>query len=73
MEAVRIFESTLAKHNKPVSGMAFGPPEAKKMLAKGRSVIVANADVMAIQSTVQELGQVRELFPAKDYSGVFQK
>jgi hypothetical protein len=46
LEAVALYESTLAKHNKPASGLAFGPPEAKATLSKGKSMIFGSADVL---------------------------
>jgi 4-hydroxy-2-oxoheptanedioate aldolase len=72
-DAVATFESTLAKHNMPASGLAFGPPEMKAILSKGRSMIFGSADMMALMSACGELQQIRQEYPAKDHSKIFKQ
>jgi 4-hydroxy-2-oxoheptanedioate aldolase len=48
LDAVAIYESTLAKHNKPASGLALGPPEAKATLSKGKSMLFGSADLFGL-------------------------
>lgn len=73
LEALAEYEGALAKHNKPASGLAFGPPDMKKELSRGKSLIVASADVFALMAALGDLAQLREEFPAMDYSKVYTK
>lgn len=73
LEAVALYESTLAKHNKPASGIAFGPPEAKAIMAKGKSFLVTGADVLGILGQGAELGYMKQNYTAMDYSKVYKK
>ena len=73
LDAIAIFESTLAKHNKPVSGLSFGSPEMKATLSKGRSILFTSADMLGLMSALGELQQSRAEHPAKDHSKVFKQ
>jgi len=73
LEAVAEYEAALAKHNKPASGLAFGPPGVKQVLSRGKSLLVASADIYALLSGLGDLVQLREEFPAMDYSKVYTK
>ena len=64
LEAVEIYEKTMAKHNKPKGGFAMGPPDMMKTLGKGKSFIVTSSDVLAFMSFSGELKLAHELFPA---------
>jgi 4-hydroxy-2-oxoheptanedioate aldolase len=72
VDACTVFESTLTKHNKPASGLAFGPPAAKAVLTKGRSMIFGSADIFGLMAAVGELQQFRKDYPAKEFSSVFK-
>lgn len=71
LEALAVYEAALAKHNKPASGLAFGPPDMKKTLSRGKSMLVSAADVYGLMGALGELGGLREEFPAQDYSKVY--
>ncbi|KAF4624741.1 hypothetical protein G7Y89_g13428 [Cudoniella acicularis] len=71
-EAVKVYEAALAKHNKPASGLAFGTPEMKEHLSRGRSMIVVAADTYALMGTMGDLAEVRKDYPAMDYSKVYK-
>lgn len=73
VEALAEYEAALAKHNKPASGLAFGPPNMKKALSRGKSLIVSAADTFALMGALGDLAQLREEFPAMDYSKVYTK
>jgi 4-hydroxy-2-oxoheptanedioate aldolase len=73
LDAVKLYESTLAKHNKPASGFAAGPPEIKAKLARGKSLLVITSEVSALQGTITELAHTRGNFPAMKYEGVYKK
>jgi 4-hydroxy-2-oxoheptanedioate aldolase len=73
LEAVAMYESTLAKHNKPASGLAVGDPEQKKAMAKGRSFIVTGSDMFALMGQMGELAFARENFPQMDFANVYKK
>jgi 4-hydroxy-2-oxoheptanedioate aldolase len=73
LEAVALYESTLAKHNKPASGLSLGPPEMKEVLGKGKSFMVAGADYVALLGQGAELSDMRQRFPARDHSKVYKK
>lgn len=73
LEAVKVYEAALAKHNKPASGLAFGPPEMKATLSRGRSMIVVAADTYALMASMGDLATIRQDYPAMDYSKVYSQ
>ena len=73
LEAVALYESTLAKHNKPASGLALGPPEMKDNLGKGRSFMVTGSDYFALLGQGAELEDMRKRFPTRDHSNIYKK
>lgn len=72
LEAVALYESTLAKHNKPASGLALGTPEMKAIMGRGKSFMVSGADYYALLGQGAELGDMRQRFPAMDHSKVYK-
>jgi 4-hydroxy-2-oxoheptanedioate aldolase len=69
LEAVKLYEGTLRKYNKPASGLALGDPATVDAMARGRSFIVNSADMYALMgSGLQEQAYMRQRFPAKDHS-----
>lgn len=72
LEAVALYESTLAKHNKPASGLALGTPEMKESLARGKSFMVTGSDYFALLGQCSELGDMKQRFPAMDYSKAYK-
>ena len=70
-EAVALYESTLRKHNKPASGLAFGSPEMKNALGRGRSFMVTGADIYALMGESAQLSDMRERFQQKDHSEIY--
>ena len=72
LEAVALYESTLAKHNKPASGLAFGTPEMKAVLGRGKSFMVSGADMFAILQQGEVFGDMRQSFPAIDHSKIYK-
>lgn len=73
LEAVALYESTLAKHNKPASGLALGTPEMKATMGRGKSFMVSGADYYGIIGLNTELGDMRQRFPPMDYSKVYKQ
>ena len=74
LEAVALYESTLAKHNMPASGLAMGTPETKEMMGRGKSFVVVAADTYAIMGAgLSELGYFRENFPRKNHKGIYKQ
>jgi 4-hydroxy-2-oxoheptanedioate aldolase len=73
LEAVALFERTLAKHNKPASGLALGTPEMKTIMAKGKSCMVTGSDYYAILGQCAALGDMKQNFPAMDYSKIYKQ
>jgi 2-keto-3-deoxy-L-rhamnonate aldolase RhmA len=73
LEAVALYESTLAKHNKPASGLALGTPEMKQTMARGKSFMVTGCDYYALLGQCSELGGMKQNFPAMDYSKVYKQ
>lgn len=73
LEAVKLYEATLAKHNMPASGLAMGTPESKAIMGRGKSFIVVAADTYAIMGAgLSELGYFRENFPRRDHKGTYK-
>jgi 4-hydroxy-2-oxoheptanedioate aldolase len=69
LEAVAKFRAVMKKHNKPYSGFALGPPEAKEQMGKGRSFLIVESDIFSIVEVgVKSLCHAREAFPAQDFS-----
>jgi 4-hydroxy-2-oxoheptanedioate aldolase len=68
IEAVRLYEGTLAKHNKPASGLALGTPEMKEVMGRGKSFMVSGSDYYALLGQGTELG-----FPARKYEGIYKQ
>jgi 4-hydroxy-2-oxoheptanedioate aldolase len=74
LEAVALFESTLAKHNQAVSGFALGPPEVKAMLARGKSFLMVAADFMSIVGNgLQDLASSRADFKQQSQVGIYKR
>jgi len=74
LEALALFESTLAKHNQAYSGFSLGPPEAKAMLSKGKSFLMVAADFFSIVgSGCADLAEARKIYPAKNQNGVLKR
>ena len=51
LKAKALYESTLRKHNKPASGLAFGSYEINIAMARGRSFVVAAGDMFGLMET----------------------
>lgn len=64
-EAVAKFRAIVRKHNKPSGGFALGSPERMRAMGQGKALIFVAIDVAALMSTVDELKQARQLFPAE--------
>ncbi|KAG0647337.1 2-keto-3-deoxy-L-rhamnonate aldolase [Hyphodiscus hymeniophilus] len=73
LEAVALYESTLAKHNKPASGLALGTPEMKAILGRGRSFMVTGCDFYGLLGQSAEMTNMRQMFPQVDHSKVYKK
>ncbi|KAI9713182.1 MAG: hypothetical protein M1820_001167 [Bogoriella megaspora] len=65
LEALKIYDETLKKHNKPRAGFAMGPPDIMKMLGAGNSFIMCAADVVQLLQLGSSLSLAREVFPAE--------
>lgn len=73
VEAVAKYEATLAKHDKPASELATGPPEMKAEMARARSCLFSGGDLFALLGQAGELAYMRENFPIKAYKGVYKE
>ncbi|KAG4433193.1 hypothetical protein IFR05_011328 [Cadophora sp. M221] len=74
LDAVALYESTLAKHNMPASGLAMGTPESKAAMGRGKSFVVVAAETFAIMGAgLTELGYFRENFPKRNHKGVYKQ
>ena len=62
-QAAAKFLSVLKKHNKPKGGIALGPPDVMKEIAKDSSVIFTAVDVMGLMGLAENLPAVKKLFP----------
>ncbi|CAG8980338.1 hypothetical protein HYALB_00013677 [Hymenoscyphus albidus] len=71
LEGVKIYEAALAKHNKPASGLAFGTPEAKEIMSKGKSMLFCAADVYGLMGALGDLADTRKEYPARNYGAKF--
>ncbi|KAI5806079.1 Pyruvate/Phosphoenolpyruvate kinase-like domain-containing protein [Geopyxis carbonaria] len=65
-DAVKLYEDTMRKHNKPMAGFAMGDAETKKRMAKGKSYVTITADVMGLMGQLKELVDTRPLLPAEN-------
>lgn len=73
VDAVKLYEGTLRKHNMPASGLALGDPETIKNMARGKSFMVTTSDFHSLMGQgLQELGAFRRGFPASNYSEVYE-
>jgi 4-hydroxy-2-oxoheptanedioate aldolase len=74
LEAVALYESTLAKHNQAASGFSLGTPEAKAMLSKGKSFLMVAADFFAIvQNGSQDLATSRTDYKQQNHNGIYKR
>jgi 4-hydroxy-2-oxoheptanedioate aldolase len=72
LEAVALFESTLAKHKNPASGLVLGTSEMKATLGRGKSFMVSGADMYGILQQGDALGDMRQRFPAIEHSKIYK-
>ncbi|KAI9641290.1 hypothetical protein NHQ30_010091 [Ciborinia camelliae] len=73
-DAVALYESTLAKHNMPSSGMAMGfSVEAKLGMARGKSLLISGSDIFALMMQGGEAKQMHQNLVAHDHSGIYKK
>ncbi|KAA6413659.1 MAG: aldolase citrate lyase family [Lasallia pustulata] len=61
LEAVATYEAALDKHDKPRSGIVYGP--AMRHLHKEKSLMFVSADAFALMGMVGELAEARSIFP----------
>lgn len=73
VEAVALYESTMAKHNKPASGFSMGTPEQMEKTSKGKAFLVVGAELYAImQNGLEQLGKYREFAKKRNMQGEFK-
>jgi hypothetical protein len=70
--AVKKYNATLKKHNKPSSGFAMGPPDVKAALGHGKSFIMCASDFFPLVGEAASIAQTRTEFPAQDFSKVYK-
>ena len=69
LDAVKLYEDTLKKHNMPASGLAIGDPETVKRTAKTKSFKITSNDFYSLLGQgLQDIGAFRKDYPAKNYS-----
>ena len=61
LQALATYEAALDKHDKPRSGIVYGP--AMRHLHKGKSFMVVSADAFAVLGMAGELAEARSIFP----------
>ena len=62
-DAVQLYEATMAKHDKPKAGFAFGTPELMRTTGTGMSLIVVAVDILALGTMMGQMAVGRDLFP----------
>jgi 4-hydroxy-2-oxoheptanedioate aldolase len=74
LEAVALWESTLAKHNQAASGFALGTPEAKAYLSRGKSFLMVAADVFTLVGAgCQDLAEARADYKKQNHKGIYKQ
>jgi 4-hydroxy-2-oxoheptanedioate aldolase len=74
LDAVKLFESTMAKHNKPATGFSMGTPEQMERTARGKCLLVVGAELYAVmQDGLTQLGKYRQFVPKQNYKGVYKQ
>jgi 4-hydroxy-2-oxoheptanedioate aldolase len=62
--AQKIYYDTIAKHNKPSSGLALGSPQRRQEMGKGKCFVISCTDVSSLMGTLGELAEARQMYPA---------
>lgn len=74
VEAVALYESTLAKHNKPSSGMAMGfDVDSKIAMARGKSLVISGSDIFPLMMQAGEAKQMHANLKAHDHKGIYKQ
>jgi 4-hydroxy-2-oxoheptanedioate aldolase len=74
LEAVALYESTLAKHNQAASGFSLGTPEAKAELSRGKSFLMVAADFFAIVANgCADLAGARGEYKQQNHNGIYKR
>lgn len=74
LEAVALYESTMAKHNKPKAGFTLGAtPQQRAAGAKGKVLAALGYDIFAFVGQAVDLMGARPLLPAMDLSKPVKK
>lgn len=63
LDALEVYKATLAKHNKPFSGFAMGPPEMMKAMGTGMSMCAVGGDVLGLVAQSDTLVAARDALP----------
>ncbi|TEY39422.1 hypothetical protein BOTCAL_0457g00010 [Botryotinia calthae] len=72
-DAVALYESTLAKHNKPSSGLAMGfNVDDKIAMARGKSLVVSGSDIFPLMMQATEAKQMHAGLKAHDHKGIYK-
>ncbi|PQE07882.1 aldolase citrate lyase family protein [Rutstroemia sp. NJR-2017a WRK4] len=72
MDALKIYEGTLAKHDKPASGLALGTMEQKLAMGRGRSFMVSGSDVFTLTMQAMDAKEMKDNFKQMSYQGVYK-
>ncbi|KAM3072146.1 hypothetical protein ACMFMG_008604 [Clarireedia jacksonii] len=72
MDALKIYEGTLAKHDKPASGLALGPMEQKLRVGRGKSFLVSGSDVFPLTMQAMDAKEMKDNFKQMSYKGVYK-
>jgi len=72
LAAVKSFERTVHKHNKPYDGFVMGTGATREAMGKGKSLLVCTFDMLALTALVQDKSSTREAFPVKSAVGAFR-
>ncbi|CZR57668.1 related to 2,4-dihydroxyhept-2-ene-1,7-dioic acid aldolase [Phialocephala subalpina] len=74
LEAVKLYESTMAKHNKPATGFSMGTTEQMERTSKGKCLVVVAADVYGlIGNGLEQLFKFREFLPQQNFKGAYKQ
>ncbi|KUJ14898.1 HpcH/HpaI aldolase/citrate lyase family protein [Mollisia scopiformis] len=74
LDAVAVYESTMAKHNKPATGFSMGTPEQMERTARGKCLVVVGAEFYAVMfNCMEQLGKYRAFLPQQNYKGVYKQ
>lgn len=73
-DAVALYQGTLAKHNKPSSGIAMGYSiDDNVAMSRGKSLVLSGSDIFPIMMQAEEVKAMHAKLLPHDHSGIYEK